>query len=151
MKEIPQQVSESVKRRNPHLYTSVTGVAPTGETVTISIKPPKRIRQSSKPLMNKLEQRCFDHLCKTQRPLHAQAVTFRLANGVRYTPDIISFDYPWRNVDHCTVAWEVKGPWFTDDAIVKLKVFAAAYPNILVLLAFEDEPTGIWLFQEVFA
>lgn len=111
--------------------------------------PPKRIRQSSKPLLNKLEQRFFDHLCLQHKHLYAQAITFRLANGVRYTPDVFCFDWVWQHETR-NVAWEVKGGWFTDDAKVKIKLFAAAYPEILVLLVSDDKATGMWTNQIVY-
>ncbi len=156
MKDIPVNVSESVRRRNPHLYPGKSLRNQHGEWEPISqgkwetiSKPPKRIRQSTKPLMNKLEQRFFDHLCIQHKHLYAQAITFRLANGVRYTPDVFCFEWVWQHETR-NVAWEVKGPWFTDDAKVKIKLFAAAYPEILVLLVSEDKDTGLWHNQIVY-
>ena len=146
MKELPQQVSESVRRRNPQLYGMTTGVAPTGETVSIITKPPKRIRQSTKPLMNKLEGEFLAWL-KAFYPsekFYPQAIRFRLANGVTYSPDIVSFTWS----DQTTV-WEVKGQMAWDDAIVKLKVFAAQYPEIDVRLAWKQNER--WEQQRVLA
>ena len=138
MKELPQQVSESVRRRNPQLYGMTTGVAPTGE------KPPKRIRQSTKPLMNKLEGE-FKAWLSAFYPssrFHPQAIRFRLANGVTYSPDIVSFNWSGK-----TTVWEVKGQMAWDDAIVKLKVFASQYPEIDVRLAWKQN--NRWEQQEV--
>lgn len=123
---------------------------PTSHPVVQKVsEQPKRIRQRVKPLMNRLEQRFFDHLCQAHKPLYAQSITFKIANGLRYTPDVFCFEWHWQGDDR-PVAWEVKGPWMTDDAVVKLKVFAAAYPNILVLLVWEDKATGQWLNQIVY-
>lgn len=98
--------------------------------------------------MNKLEQEYFDQLCTHHIPLYPQSITFKIANGVRYTPDIFCFAWPWRG-ENMPVAWEIKGPWMTDDAVVKLKVFANAYPHIKVLLASKNKETGLWFNQEV--
>lgn len=116
----------------------------------VEAKPAKRIRQSTKPLMNKLERRCFDFLQRglEDKRLIAQGVTFKIANGVRFTPDIFCFNWYWRG-EYKPVAWEVKGPWFTDDAKVKLKVLASTYPQIVVLLAWEDPEDGMWEVQQV--
>ena len=112
----------------------------------------KRIRQSSKPVMNELETEFYatikDRYPNFPKP-RPQSVTFKLANGVRYTPDFFTtcWPRPMGNGQHKAVAWEVKGPWFTDDAAVKLKVFAAEYQDILVILAWKDN--GAWQQQEV--
>src|SRR5690242_9154080 len=71
----------------------IRGITPTGEKIAIEL-PRKRIRQSTKPLMNKLEQEWFDHLCRSHRKLIAQGITFRLANGLRFTPDVFCFEWP---------------------------------------------------------
>lgn len=101
----------------------------------------KRIRQDPKPLLNKLETEWFEIL-NAQYPNYerpkAQHVTFRLANGLRYTPDILAFRWPDPNGPARTTAWEVKGKWFTDDSNAKLKVFASAYPEIRVILVWKD-------------
>jgi hypothetical protein len=94
-----------------------------------------------------LEQEWFDILCREHKPLIAQGVTFRLANGLRYTPDFFAFDWP--SMSSGPVAWETKGKWFTDDANAKLKMFAAAYPQIRVILAWKDG--GQWQTQRVLA
>src|SRR5215472_964213 len=95
MRTIPQNVSESTKRLNPHLYTYTTGIAPTGEEITIITKSRKRIRQSSKPQMNKLEEEWMCQLAASPPPfsIHPQRITFKLANGLRYTPDFFAFEW----------------------------------------------------------
>lgn len=101
-------------------------------------KPKKRIRQSSKPLMNKLETEVLAQL-KVRYPsdtFYAQAIKFRLANGVSYTIDVMSLCW---SVTDKPAAWEVKGPHTWDDSIVKLKCFATAYPEIRVHLVWKDE------------
>jgi len=103
--------------------------------------PKKRIRQNPKPLMNKLELEAMTWL-GGQYPieeLHCQAIRFRLGNGVHFTPDIVC-------LTHGTpLAWEVKGPWATDDAIVKLKMAATVWPHIHWFLIWKE--SGQWQQQ----
>ncbi len=92
-------------------------------------KHPKRIRQNAEGL-NKTEQAFLDYL-RTELPQAGhlvQAITLRLANGVRYTPDF--FSYFTEDFNKVTVvAYEVKG-YMRDDASVKIKVAASLYPWI---------------------
>lgn len=145
MNEIPKG-SPDYQRRNPHLFGRLPNFIVQG-TFSPPTKP--RIRQSQKPLLNKLETDLYDYLqAQTLQTVFPQALTFRLANGVRYSPDFFCFSFPWRG-DMKPTAWECKGPFFRDDAVVKLKMFATLYPQILVLLASKND--GQWIFQEVFA
>jgi hypothetical protein len=102
----------------------------------------KRIRQNTKPLMNKLETEYFEHLqvCRSEYTiLHIQAVTFKLANGVRYTPDFFIVNPP--------MAFEVKGKWVDGDSFPKLKMAASVYPEISWRLAWKKD--GVWQEQIV--
>lgn len=108
----------------------------------------KRVRQSSKPIMNKLETEFYGILCLKMVPdlIHCQAVTLRLANGVRYTPDF--FVPQNEHIDSKTEAYEVKGKWFTDDSNVKLKMAASIFKTINFYLAWKDE-IGCWQEQRI--
>ena len=146
MKSIPQQVSESTRRRNPHLYQYSTGITPTGDEITIITKPPKRIRQSSKPLMNNLEQEWFAVL-HVRYPSHAksirpQVVRFKLGNGIWYKPDIWC---PTLGTWGC--CWEVKGPHSFRGGIENLKCAAYAYPEVKWVLVWKEN--GQWKEQTV--
>jgi hypothetical protein len=152
MKSLPQDVSESVRRRNPHLYDKQTGIIPP-EACERVYKP--RIRQSTKPLLNKLEQEWFNVLCgdihaNKGKRIYPQAITFKLANGLKYTPDCIAFDWVMTGEFERPTAWEVKGPWATDDAIAKVKMFTTAYPEIRVILVWKDDNKQ-WCQQRVLA
>ena len=94
--------------------------------------------------MNKLEGEFLAWLMAfyPSEKFYPQSIRFRLANGVTYSPDIVSFTWS----DQTTV-WEVKGKMAWDDAIVKLKVFAAQYPEIRVRLAWKQN--NRWEQQEV--
>lgn len=130
MTSLPQNVTESVRRRNPHLY----GQSSPQSQPEAKAKPLKRLRQSGKPLMNKLEKSFHISLICYYPPnaILAQSVTFRLGNGIRYTPDFFVF-YEGR-----IFCYEVKG-FFRDDAAVKLKVAAEKYPFICWTLVWKDE------------
>ena len=118
-------------------------------------KAPSRIRQNSAGL-NKTEQAFFDYLKAREDPgvlrtvLPPQSVTLRIANGCRYTPDFVvayhhSTDIP--SVD--LVAYEVKG-FMRDDAAVKIKVAATAFPWITFHLVTKlPGGGGGWSISEV--
>ena len=121
-----------------------------GEWVKVSSRPlasvpaqssAKRIRQNTKPMMNKLETEFFESQLKTMysTPISIQAISFRLANGLRYTPDFVSLS----NLK----AWEVKGAWVDGDSFPKLKMAAAVYPEIVWLLVWKKN--GVWREQRV--
>ena len=105
------------------------------------VKP--RIRQSSKPLMNALETRFHDHMQRKHPDVlfHPQGITFRLANGLRYTPDFTAC------IDGDLFAFEVKGKWIDGDSVPKIKMFASVYPEWTVLFCWEHN--GGWQQQLV--
>lgn len=108
----------------------------------ISLAP--RVRQSSKPLLNKLEQRYYDeHLKPTLgEHVYAQAVRFRLANGAWYKPD---FFCPTGKM-----AWEIKGPKQMKGiarGMLTIKMAAARYPEILWMLVWWENDE--WQFQRI--
>lgn len=140
MSSFPSNPSQSFIKRNPHLYGNSAAPA----------APSKMLRQSSKPLLNNLEQEYFDIL-NAQFPNYprprAQAVRVRLCNGLVYTPDLFSFSWPIDNAPSGPVAWEIKGKHVWDDAIVKLKVAAKEYPEIVWILCWKEN--GEWKTQTV--
>lgn len=151
MSTLPTNPSESTKRRNPTLYASGK-ISSVGYEIDGPAKPvPNRIRQDSKPLMNKLEQEWFNIL-SVQFPNYprprAQAVTFKLANGVRYTPDVFATSWPGFNGGPSwPAAWEVKGKHAWDDSLVKLKVAAHEWPDVQWMLCWKVD--GEWKQQEI--
>lgn len=104
----------------------------------------KRIRQSEKPLLNKIETEFLGELKKLfpGHPIKAQSVRLRLGNSVTFTPDFLVF-HPNRS----PTAWEVKGPFAREDAIVKLKVAAFEYPEIGFFLVWKKD--GEWRKQKI--
>lgn len=104
-----------------------------------------RIRQSSKPLLNKLETEALEYLRRVAafpELLVPRALTFRLANGCKYEPDIVALP---RN---CSLTcFEVKGPWMTDDSVVKIKMAATVYKTVVWVMIWKED--GHWLQQQV--
>ena len=102
-----------------------------------------RLRQKAGDGLNKTERAFLGHLKRQDcgARVYSQAITLKLANGVRYTPDFIVVD-EWR-----LTAYEVKG-FMRDDAAVKLKVAATAYPWISFHLVTKRKGGG-WDIQAV--
>lgn len=104
-------------------------------TVATPPKPPKRIRQSSKPLMNKLEQEW--HGILSDRPGYvvlAQSIRFMLGNGIWYKPDFVVLG------EAGIMAYEVKGPHAFRGGFENLKVAAHIYQrNIWWWLVWKDD------------
>jgi hypothetical protein len=153
-------MSEATRRLNPHLNEPASkcphGIRDLATNLPYCRRcdaehPSTRIRQDTKPLMNKLEAEWFA-IINAQFPNYprprAQAVTIRLANGVRYTPDFFATDWPVPMGPSKTTAWEVKGKQAWDDAIVKLKVAASTWPEIAFVLVWK-ESGGEWKQQRV--
>jgi hypothetical protein len=89
-----------------------------------------RLRQKAGDGLNKTERAFLEHLKadpEYDRVL-PHAITLKLANGCRYTPDFIAYHSAvdtFGDTDQI-YAFEVKG-FMRDDAAVKLKVAAAQY------------------------
>lgn len=142
---LPTTISPAVRRLNPHLFGGQT-VGP----VPLPVDKP-RIRQKRTPL-NKTEQRFLDWLnawLPEEATVYSQALTFRLANGVRYTPDFVVLRYDVTGL--CVIAYEVKGPQkIRDDASVKTKSAPTVFPDVQWRLAYERPPrSGQFVIEEV--
>lgn len=130
-----------VRARNPHLFAG-GDVRPMVATVAAAA-PKKRLRQSSKPVMNKLES---DYYKVLQRvfpgcEIKIQAMKLKLATGLNYTPDFIVFGHTH------LVAIETKGKWIDGDSIPKLKMAAATWPMIKFRLVWREG--SIWHEQGI--
>lgn len=133
---------ETVKRLNPHLFHERRTKV---DHYDYDAAPPykyKRVRQSSKPLMNKLESEFYLELQRDWPgySILVQAMKLRLANGVWLCPDFVV----------CGVRlkmFEVKGPHMWEDAAVKLKFAATAYRDFDWLLVWKKD--GDWHEQEI--
>ena len=110
---------------------------------------PKRIRQDTKPRLNKLEQEWFDEL-RNRWPfatmpfkLRTQDKRYELANGWWFKPDVTCSNYEGRET-----CWEVKGPkaarWSRRGEMT-LKAAARAWPEVRWILVWKEN--GEWKTQ----
>jgi hypothetical protein len=111
--------------------------------------PKKRLRQSSKPILNKLEERFYARI-KLLRPLDevvCQGIRLELARGIWYRPDLFIPDA----LDHLgtgkrlSLAYEVKGPHAFRGGFENLKVAARVHRWIQFRLVWEAD--GGWQEQ----
>lgn len=134
---------ERIKRANAGVATSPLPTAPALE------KPKARLRQRTKPLLNRLETAFLarlEHQYQHGAKILSQAITLKIGNGVRYTPDFVVVTQR-KDFGIGIEVWEVKGPHSWDDSIVKLKVAAALFPWIAFNLASGN--AGTWRIQQI--
>ena len=108
--------------------------------------PAKRIRQSDKPLMNKLETEWARHLicCYPLVKHHHQAVRFCIGNGAWFKPDICV------TIEGQLTCYECKGPKEGKNVargILALKTAAHAFPDIVFILVWKED--GGWKQQRI--
>ena len=115
-------------------------------------KPAKhRLRQSQKPLLNKLETRFLAKLEEDYagQIILKQAVRLELARGQWYKPDFV---LPHGRTllpsgEKRVIAYEVKGPKVFRGGFENLKTAARVHPWIQFWLVWEED--GTWARQEV--
>lgn len=113
----------------------------------------KRIRQKSKT-MNRLEVSYFNTMKSRFGVKHMRfaALTFSIANGLRYTPDftyVLDIPTELNHSGNNRVAVEIKGPKAFDGALDKLKMAAHEFPDWDFWLVWKDKTTGEWTGQRV--
>ena len=143
-------LSKSTLARNPDLGAGVSAEPHSGEagksgkTEEQATTRPSRIRQSSKPLLNKLETEWYHILkrsCGPDVPVFSQAIRFRLGNGIWYKPDFIVLGIAG------FYGYEVKGPHAFRGGFENLKVCANLYREIKWYLVWKEG--GEWKQQDV--
>ena len=125
--------SKSFHALNPHLFI------PTAKQV---VEEGKRIRQESKPLINKLETAWYQVLKSIYQHVKCQAIRFKLGNGIWYKPDFVATDDSGQ-----WIAFEVKGPHAFRGGFENLKVAAHCWPRVKWILVWKEQ--GQWKQQEV--
>ena len=124
------------------------------EKAVVIVDNKKRVRQSAKPLMNKLEARFLDYL-KAANPrdcdrIRAQAKRYKIGSGAWYKPDFTALSFQWGGVRHVEIAFEVKGPRGMknqDRGYLALKCAAAAWPEVWFYLVWFE--AGRWQQQRI--
>jgi hypothetical protein len=156
---LPANPNADVRKLNPHLYgptyKTVKTVLTNSEGLEV-VEAKRRVRQDSKPLMNKLES---DYFCRLKilgydgwpvMNLRAQSVRYRLANGVWYKPDMTC-----NVIINGTVipyAFECKGPRgmkSQDRGFLVLKMAASQFAEMGWVLAWCEN--GEWKEQRILA
>lgn len=125
MSTLPENVSESVRRRNPHIYggSQTHANAPTTHPDTLEgIKTPKtpedRLNKTEREFLERLRNDVYGHM----QHIGIQSLTLQLGFDCRYTPDF------WTRMQGGDFRlWEVKG-FMRDDARVKLITAARMFP-----------------------
>jgi hypothetical protein len=143
---LPDNPLKSFQARNPHLYPSWKQMQTKPGALALKAQhlggaPGVRIRQDSKPLMNKLENSWFTRLVAIGKVknLSAQSLRFKLANGAWYKTDMAGW------IDGRLTCWECKGPACMKNVargILTVKCAAALWPEIDFIL--------IWRVRGVF-
>jgi len=108
----------------------------------------KRLRQDSKPLLNKLESEWFAfhrNLFPNCPPIRPQSKRYKLANGLWYKPDFTCSAYPCDMEPLRETAWEIKGPFVFRGGFENLKMAAAAWPEVRFILTWKEQ--GEWCRQ----
>lgn len=132
-----------------YLARSGKAVAPPAAPVGVKAGKVKAVEVSGVPevwpKMNKTEAEFYLKL-KATTPAYAfigcQCITLRFAKRLSYTPDFITID-----LEKNLVAWEVKGPYIWEDALVKLKVAPKLFPWIKFLMA--QKKNGVWATRQI--
>lgn len=149
MKFTPEDLREKGWTEGPDGIYRKQGYLPVklGEPFSIRPEVHKRIRQSSKPLMNKLEQEYFECLKVQWKILTCQAIRLKLGNGIWYKPDFVAWPVGFESQDTRMRAYEVKGKHAFRGGFENLKVAAGLYPQIRFTLAWKEN--GQWKEQSV--
>lgn len=129
-----------IERHAPSRVSAVTpGKAPATKA---------RLRQSGrKP--NKLEADFQSAMKHRGVELVFEAITLKLANGARFTPDFADVKLMGAQAQAITF-YETKGPQFEEDARVKLKVAAFLYPCFrFVLVTQHKELSDPWVMEAI--
>lgn len=133
MRLSPQEFDQLIAR-HPNLFTL--------KNHPPIVIPKKRIRQSSRPLMNKLEAEFCERLkAYGWTNIYIQALRFRLANGLWYKPDFVVHDCL---EPYC---YEVKGPHAFRGGFENLKMAATTYRTFNWFLVWREN--GVWQEQRI--
>lgn len=147
--------AELIKRLFPNasgstLLRNASGPSTVAATIPTAPAAGKRIRQSQKPKMNKLEAEWFAILSSQfpnyDRP-RAQSKRYELGNGIWYKPDFTATSWPQPEGPSIETAWEVKGPHAFRGGFENLKVAARLWTEVRWILVWKE--AGEWRQQVV--
>lgn len=139
---LPNNPSDSTKRRNPHLYLLK-------RAEPIANPPQLRLGLPGEGGLNKTETRYLAWL-KTLKDdwIGIQCLRFQLAEKCWYLPDFVAYDLHGLRAIDVKAFWKSMGkPGILDDSLVKIKCSARMYPWCRFILAWEQD--GIWHHHEM--
>jgi hypothetical protein len=111
------------------------------DATTPSQTPKKALLSTDEAKLNKTERAFLAHLRNCYHEwIGIQAMTLKLADDCRYTPDFEHFG------GHQLIFYEVKGFW-RDDARVKIKVAARMF--VWARFVAVQRIKGEWKFEEI--
>lgn len=163
MKELPP-MSESTRKRNPHLAPSALFPNPKALLSTLVVKPltTEDLRDYSPDLtfkkttdedqLNKTERSFLAHLRRTLPQgayIGIQNITLKLAHDCRLTPDFSYIDANGRFVFVDTKGTRGGKIHVEDDAQVKLKVAARTFRWARFVTAHWDGSEMVWKENEI--
>lgn len=94
--------------------------------------------------LNRTERLLLDEiLIPTFHEVGIQRITLKIADSCRYTADFDTVDE-----DGNLILWDAKGGKIWEDSIIKMKVVAATYPWIRVIMAQKKAKAKEWIFHE---
>ena len=143
-------VTWSEEQLREHERKPRTGAHPSSAATTVIAAPGKRVRQSAKPLMNKLETEWLNIIkdrSPNYPPIRIQSLRFRLSRSSWYKPDFFAALWPTPDGPAKATAWEVKGPHAFRGGLENLKMAASLYPEVRWLLVWKE--SGSWKEQEI--
>ena len=136
-------------RLRARILAILAGGAPLGGQASVkpgmpgpSIEPPRPLCASTdEAKLNKTERAFLSYLRLRQTAnISIQAITLKLADDCRYTPDFFSVE------GGLPTFWEVKGFW-RDDARVKIKVAARLF--LWAHFVAVQRIKGEWKYEEI--
>lgn len=143
MRFTQQQVDEYNKRRKfccenipGHIYGS--NVKNDTKPILTNLVPQKTTDESK---LNKTEHLFLVYLRTLYPCVRIQAITLKLGDDCRYTPDFYTID-----PNGVVTLWEVKG-FMRDDALVKIKVAARQWTEFQFKLVYRRN--GQWEIEDV--
>jgi len=109
----------------------------------LTVAPGVRIRQDSKPLMNKLEREWFNNLgaLASTKNLRAQAIRVKLANGLWFKVDLTC------EIDGRMTCFEVKGTFAFRGGFENVKSAATLFQEWDWFLVWKKD--GVWKSQKI--
>jgi hypothetical protein len=116
-------------------------------------QPARRIRQSQKPVMNKLEAAWFEQIryrYPNYPPVRPQAKRYEIGRGAWFKPDFTCSIWPVPNGAARETAWECKGPSCMKNVargMLALKAAAHQWSEVRFVLVWRVK--GEWHEQEI--